>query len=296
MRDRRLPRPRSGAGWGAEPGGVPRSALTRRRPLLEDRSLALARDPALLEGVEGAVRPQLLERLVDAVPERIPFLEDYAEVLLLSSRRKLPDDDTVIHLDGDDDEPGGHVRHDPVDLAVLEGLDGVVDRVEHRRVFLRLDLLLDHGEAGGADRRTQLERLEVRDRGGPGDRRAGHGDQTLAHVIVGVAEVDGSIALGRERDLVDEEVEVLWTRLERLSERDLHPFELVGGEPQALGDRVGHRALVPLPGRGVVELPRRSLRGSSPEPRGERGVVRADRESPRREEVQVLDGALVRRR
>src|SRR5918996_858981 len=212
-----------------------RATATPRRPSTPPPRILERRSPASGAGWGGA-------------PGGVPRT-------LFARGGELTHDDSVIDLHRDDDEGGGDVGHHAVDLSVLEGLDGVVEGIEHGRILVRLDLLLDHGEAGGPHRRPELERHEVRDRGRVGDRRSRHGHQPLTDVVVRVTEVDGLVALRGVRDLVDEEVEVLGPGPEGLVERDLHPLDLLAGEPEPFGHRVGHRALVPLARRWIVELP-----------------------------------------
>src|SRR3990170_7888655 len=88
--------PGSGIGCGADPGGVPRSELTRG--LLEDRGVGLVRQPLLLDRGERPVGLQLVEDLVDALDQRVPLREDHPEVLLRSDGWELTHDGAVLDL------------------------------------------------------------------------------------------------------------------------------------------------------------------------------------------------------
>src|ERR671915_302823 len=147
MRERRSPRGRSGAGWGAVPGGVPRTALTRRPS--EGGDVHHLGQPLVLDGLKRAVRLQPGQGPVRAVEQRVALLEHQPEVLLLPYRGELAHDRALVDLHGGDEEGRREVDDDTVDLLVLQGPDGIVQRVVHRGILLRLDVLLDVVERGG---------------------------------------------------------------------------------------------------------------------------------------------------
>ena len=203
--------------------------------------------------------------------------EHHAEVLARGGR-ELAEDRPVLDLHRGHVEGGRQVDDDPVDLAVLQRLDrGGVLR-EDRRRLRGLDRVLDEVVARGAELRAELVLPQRRDRLRPRDRLALEHDDRLVHVVVRRAEVDDLRAGGRDRDLVDVEVERLLAGRVRAVERHVRPLDLRLREAELLRDRVGDRGLEALAGRRVVDLPLRALHLAAAEPRRVRRVVGADRE------------------
>ena len=94
-----------------------------------------------------------------------------------------------------------------------------------------------------------------------GDRVVRQRDDRLVHVVVAVGQVDRLGALGAERDLVEVDVEVLGARARyALSNGTTIQVDVVLGEAELLGDRVGDGALEALAVGRVAELPRRGRR------------------------------------
>jgi len=100
-------------------------------------------EPLGLEARERAVRAELCQRVVDAADERVPLLEDHAEVLRRSNRRELAEDLALRDLHGRDVEGRGEVDDQPVDLLVLQGGYRGVVRVEDGRLLRGLDVVDD---------------------------------------------------------------------------------------------------------------------------------------------------------
>jgi hypothetical protein len=155
-----------------------------------------------------------------------------------------------------DEEGSRQVHNDPVDLPGVEGRDGIVLVVVHAGILGRLNVVHDVVVRRRPQRSPQLVRAELLDGGRLGDRRSLHRDERLVHLVIRVAEVHRLVASWLVRHLVDEEVEVLLTGLERLGERDLGPLNLLRREAEPLGDRVRDGALEPLAVVGIVDLPR----------------------------------------
>ncbi len=87
--------------------------------------------------------------------------------------------------------------------------------------------------------------------------RALERDDRLGRGVVGSREVDGLGARGRDRELVDVDVERLLAGLDRLVEAGLDPRDVALGEAELVGNRVGHGGLEALAvGRVVVAEPR----------------------------------------
>src|SRR5919204_2593628 len=168
----------------------------------------------------------------------------------------------------------GYVLRVVVDGRVLVGLDVVDDVVVARRAELDTELVL----------------LHVVLRLGAGDRAALDPDERLIDVVVRPAEVDLVRALLGVRDLVDVEVERLRARPERLLERDGDPMDLVLREPELLRDRKRDGAFEALARPRVADLPERVFRRAA-EPGRVRGVVRANREPARTNQMELVLGA-----
>src|SRR5438552_9450650 len=92
IRDRRSPRP------------VSASTLTRRRVLLQDGSVRLARQPLLLDLRKLAIALQRGERLVDACGEAVALREHHPEMLRRPDRGELADDRRLRDLHSGDVE------------------------------------------------------------------------------------------------------------------------------------------------------------------------------------------------
>src|SRR5438094_5654073 len=105
IRDRRSPRP------------VSASALTRRRVLLQDGSVRLARQPLLLDLRKLAIALQRGERLVDACGEAVALREHHPEMLRRPDRGELADDRRLRDLHSGDVEGRGQIDDEPVDLV-----------------------------------------------------------------------------------------------------------------------------------------------------------------------------------
>ena len=162
-------------------------------------------------------------------------------------------------LGGGDVERRGQVDDDAVDVAVLQRLD--LRRSCRRRPTARRSgcttswmyfrLLVPTWA-------PELERLQVGDARRRGSGCPVHRDDGLLDGVVAVAEVDRLLALGRDRDLVDVEVEVLGAGRVGAVERHDDPLHLLLGEAEVLRQRVGHGGLEALAvGRVVVHEVRR---------------------------------------
>src|SRR6476659_6265058 len=143
-------------------------------------------EPLGLEARQRAVGAELRQRVIHAADERVALLEDHAEMLWSPDRRELAENLAVRYLHRRHIESGREIDDQAVDLLVLQGRDGSVVRVEHRRL---------------------LGRLQSRDRRGARDFRSIDDDEGLVDVVVGVAEVDCLRPRRLVRDLVDVEVE-----------------------------------------------------------------------------------------
>src|SRR5688500_9199986 len=252
----RVPRLYSGAGrmrdrrpaWtgGIEPESAGPEPITPWRswrvpPLGLELRGAVERQPLVGQGVERAVDGEGLDRLVHAARQPAVLLQDEAEVLGFGAGRRadLAEDLAAVDLDGGDEAGRRQVDDNSVDLAVLHRLEGVVRRVVDLRVDGRLDDVLDRGQAGRPDLGAQLGGLELGERRRLGEVAPLHDHDGLVAEVVALGQVGVFRALRVERDLADEEVEVLRARRERVVEGDRDPGDLVGREAQLLRDGVG---------------------------------------------------------
>ena len=161
------------------------------------------------------------------------------------------DETIAVELGGDEVERRRHVGDDRVDLPVLQGLGGLRGVVVDERVGREPELLRGL-QRGRADLGTDLGVLEAREARDVGVRRVGEGDDTLLGLVVRAGEVDDLLALARDGELVDVEVERLRAGLDRLVESLGDPGDLLGREAELLGHRPGDGTLVALAVRRVV--------------------------------------------
>src|SRR3954470_19918708 len=124
----------------------------------------------MVELLERPVRTQRPDRLVHACHERVPLLKDEAEVLTAWLRRELAEHLGVRDLDGRHVESGREADYEPVDLLVLQRLNGSGVSGEDRRLLRGLDLALDQLVTRRAELRAELIRLEAGNRRDLGDR------------------------------------------------------------------------------------------------------------------------------
>ena len=114
--------------------------------LLQDGRAADLRQPLVLDLRQRPVGLQLRQRLVDTAHERVPLLEDHAEVLAGRARRELAENLAVRHLRRRDVERRRQVDDERVRLAVLQrgdrGIVGVVDGGLLRGLDVVLDVLI----------------------------------------------------------------------------------------------------------------------------------------------------------
>src|SRR2546423_9626240 len=157
--------------------------------LLQDGRAADLREPLVLDLGQRPVRLQLRDRLVDATHERVPLLEDHAEVLTGRAGRELAHDHAVRHLRGRDIEGGRQIDDECVGLTVLQRGDGGVVGVEDGGLLRRLDLGLDVLVARRADLDAELVRLQVGNRLRARDLRALLGNDARVAVVLGTPEV-----------------------------------------------------------------------------------------------------------
>ena len=97
-------------------------------------------------------------------------------------------------------------------------------------------------------------------------------------------------ALGRDRDLVDVEVELLGARRVGGVEGDDDPFHLVLGEPELLGHRVGDGALEALAVGGLVVLEVGRIGGLIGPDRQRAGVLQGEARLGARRRCRLLGG------
>src|SRR5262245_37781154 len=146
------------------------------------------RDPSLLELLDRAVRPQAVQRPIDAAQVRAVLRQDEPEVLARATRRKPSDDHAGLDLDVHGVTGRGEVDDGAVDLLGVQGRHGIGLAVVDVRLLRRLDEAVHVVVRGGSDRHAELvlaepcERLHFRDRG------AGIRDDGLIHEVVGVRE------------------------------------------------------------------------------------------------------------
>ena len=206
-------------------GGRPRGTLARAEPLL-------------LEGVQGAVRARLRQRLVERGREPGVVLAHHDAVLLPRGdlQRDLELGVGVEHLVLHDGQVGHRRLIEPA-LHAREGGDGIVQRHDVRtgQVLARPGLpgrarLDGHGHASLVER-GGVVRLD-------GTREGGGGDDPLVGVDVGVGEVDLFQAL-----VGDGEVGRAHVGPAALLDHGDDRVELLGGqelalEPELLGERL----------------------------------------------------------
>ena len=169
----------------------------------------------------------LRDRLVDLLAQRVALLQQDAVLL---ARDELPGHGDLVRAALHDPGPDRDVHHERVDLAVGERLARRAERAELARLLARLDLVRDQVAARRRRLEAELEILHVGDRlrllagAALGDEKA------LVGVEVGLAEVDDPVALGRDRDLVDGDVERLRGGREEARERRVDPLHAAGAE------------------------------------------------------------------
>src|SRR3954468_5667944 len=113
-----------------------------RRLFQHGRAAGLG-DPLLLEALKRAVALQFREGLVDAAYERVPLVENEAEMLLGPTARESAHDQRIRHLHGCDVKGRREIDDETIDLLVLDRRNRCSIRVEHSRLLGRLDLADD---------------------------------------------------------------------------------------------------------------------------------------------------------
>ena len=158
---------------------------------LENGHVDRVGEPLLLERGQGPVGLEGGDGLVHAADQGVALREEHAELLRRATGLlELADDRALRDLCGRQVERSRKVGHDRVDLAVDQGLLGVVGALEHHGVAVRLDLVADRGQRGGAGLGAELVLLEVGQAGRTRRWGALERDHALRGVVVAVGEVD----------------------------------------------------------------------------------------------------------
>src|SRR5262245_34437789 len=156
--------------------------------LIDHRRVGLLSDPGVLDVRQLARVPELVDRERDAVRERRVLLQQSAP-LIAARGGELADHLGLGNLDRGQIEGRGNVHDHRVHRPVLERLDDVVGSVEHLRLVVGLDLVVDRVEAGGPDLDAEVGALEVVERGGVGGVGVLEGDDGLLRLVVRRGEV-----------------------------------------------------------------------------------------------------------
>src|SRR6188472_567585 len=242
-------------------------------------------DPPVLERLDRAVRPQPVQRTIDAPHVRAVLRQHDPEVLARAARRESSDDHAVLELDVHDVAGRREVHDDAVDLLRVQCRDRVRLAVVHVRLLRGLDERVHVVVCGRSDRDAELVGAEPRHGLHPRDRRAGVRDDSLVHEVVRVREGGVLCALRQVRDLGDVDVERLLPGLERGRPYQGRPGDLLLREAELARDRIRDCGLVSLSAVRVRDLPWLLL--CAAEERRERRIVRADGERPLFEQCEV---------
>src|SRR5690349_21072595 len=165
-------------------------------PLLELGRLGP--DPLVGDLLELAGALQRVDRVGDAGGQRGALLEHGAPVVGALGA-ELADDLGSLDLGVAEVDDGREVRHDRVDLAVLQRADDVGGRVVHPRLLARRDLLVHGVEAGGAHLHADLGVLQVGERRGRREAGVAGHQHALRGRVVRRREVRALLALRADR-------------------------------------------------------------------------------------------------